>query len=153
MLETTPSTPRAEALETAIERIRSVIGAGMLTTAAFEDALADVPGLDRPGYVSVDVMLARDGDRTRTILGEVHGFFWLPTCLLDVLPDRDRVVATMRDAIEVLAAGTPTAECTFLPTQATDRRVPLATLDLAMVGPDRARGGRRFRRARDARHR
>jgi hypothetical protein len=71
------------------------------------------------------------------VLGELHGFFWLPTCLLDVLPPdhRDRVVDQMRAALRDMARGPPTAECVFRHTQATDRRCPLATTDLQLIVP------------------
>jgi hypothetical protein len=89
-----------------------------------------------PGYASADVMLRRaPGGRVDLVLAEVHGFFWIPTCLLDVLPPdhRERVLGQMRAAMRDMARGRTTAECVFLHTQATDRRFPLATTDLQML--------------------
>jgi hypothetical protein len=71
------------------------------------------------------------------VVSEVHGFCWLPTCLLDVLPPdhRERVVEQMRAAVRDMARGRRTAECVFMHTQATDRRIPLTMTDLQVVVP------------------
>jgi len=145
VLETPASTPRAAALRIAIERMREAIaraaavaggGPARLSAHDLRLAIADVAAPTHAGYVSVDVMLRRLPDGVvELVLGELHGFFWLPTCLLDVLPPdhRDRVVDQMRAAVRDMARGRPTAECVFLHTQATDRRFPLATMDLQML--------------------
>lgn len=147
---TPASTPHAAALERAIERVRDSIGRAVaaapggparLRSADLRDALAEVPAPSRAGYLSADFLPRRTGDgRVELVVGEVHGFFWLPTCLLDVLPadHRERVVEQMRAAVRDLAAGRPTAECVFLHNQATDRRFRIATGDLAMVVPSEA---------------
>jgi hypothetical protein len=77
------------------------------------------------------------GGAVDLVLGEVHGFFWLPTCLLGVLPPdhRERVLDQMRAALRDMARGRRTAECVFLHTQATDRRFPLAATDLQLLVP------------------
>jgi hypothetical protein len=149
-IDTPVSTPRVAALERAIEHVRDAIaravaaaggGPARLRSADLRDALAELPPPSRAGYVSADVLLRQVADGgVDLVLGEVHGFFWLPTCLLDVLPadDRERVVELMRAAVRDLAAGRPTAECLFLHTQATDRRFRIAAGDLAMVVPSEA---------------
>jgi hypothetical protein len=53
--------------------------------------------------------------------------------LLDVAPDRDRVLAAMRAAIAELAAGRPTLEAVFAHTQATDRRFAITDGDLRLI--------------------
>jgi hypothetical protein len=144
------STARTAALEHAIARVRDAIaraasaagkGPARLRSADLRDALAELPAPSRGGYLSADVLPRRLADGgVDLVLGEVHGFCWLPTCLLGVLPaeDRERVVEVMRAAVRDLAAGRPTAECLFLHTQATDRRFQIATGDLAMVVPSAA---------------
>jgi hypothetical protein len=152
-LEAAASTPRAEALRAAIEAVRAAIaravdgsqgGPVRLPSSALRDALAGGAAPSHAGYVSADLMLRRlpgEDDAVELVLGEVHAFFWLPTCLLDVLPPdhRERVLDQMRGAVRAMAHGKPTAECVLLHTQATDRRFPLATTDLQMLVPgDRA---------------
>ncbi|MEJ7598952.1 MAG: lantibiotic dehydratase [Kofleriaceae bacterium] len=147
VLEAPVSTPRAAALQAAIDRVgdvieRAVAGAGggtaRIATADLRDALSLVAPPARAGYVSADLMLRRRGDGSvDLVLGEVHGFCWLPTSLLDVLPPdhRERVVELMRAAVRELERGGRAAECVFLHTQATDRRFPIAAADLQMVIP------------------
>jgi len=147
VLETPASTPRAAALRIAIERVREAIaraaaaagsGPARLSSHDLRLALADVAAPTHAGYVSTDVMLRRlPAGGVELVLGELHGFFWLPTCLLDVLPPdhRDSVLDQMREAVRDMARDRPTAECVFLHTQATDRRFPLATTDLQMLVP------------------
>jgi hypothetical protein len=153
VLEVPASTPRAVALGAAIDRVREVIartaaasgqGPVRLSSDDLRLVLAEVAAPTHAGYLSADVMLRRrpaDGaggaGGTELVLGELHGFFWLPTCLLDVLPPdhRDRVVEQMRAALRDMARGRPTAESVFLHTQATDRRFPIATTDLQMIVP------------------
>lgn len=86
-------------------------------------------------YISVDIMLRQLADRVGVVVSEVHGFFWLPTSLLDVLPDgaRERTVDQMRDAVSAMARGRRTAECMVLHTQATDRGFALASTDLPIA--------------------
>lgn len=146
-LEAPATTPRADALRGAIERVRGAIaaaaaaaggGPARLRTHDLRRALEGAPPPAHAGYVSADVMLRRlPGGGDELVLGELHGFFWLPTCLLDVLPPehRARVLAQMRAAVDAMARGRPTAECVFLHTQATDRRFPLAATDLQLVTP------------------
>ncbi|HEX7837663.1 MAG TPA: hypothetical protein VF469_09385, partial [Kofleriaceae bacterium] len=96
-----------------------------------------------PGYMSADVMLWHlPSGRSELVLAEVHGFFWIPTCLLDVLPPehRERVVGQMREAMRDMARGRTTAECMFTHILATDRRIPLATTDLQMLVPSERAG-------------
>jgi hypothetical protein len=145
------STPRAAALATAIEAVRDAIaravagshgGPVRVASGALADALAGLAAPSHAGYVSVDLMLRQlPAGAIELVLGEVHAFFWLPTCLLDVLPPDHcaRVLDQMRGAVRAMAHGKPTAECLLLHTQATDRRFPLATTDLQMLVPgDRA---------------
>ncbi|MDB4961942.1 MAG: Lantibiotic dehydratase domain protein [Myxococcales bacterium] len=145
VLDTPAATPRAAAIEASLERVRGLMaeavtaGAGgpaLLSSTDVLAALAAVPTPGRAGYISADIMV-RDGVRGdgALVLGEVHGFFWLPTCLLDVVPadERERVADQMRAAIRDMAHGRSTAECIFLHTQATDRRIPLASTDLQIV--------------------
>ena len=147
VLETPATTARATVLRDARERVRQVIdqaatragdGPICVSGAELRMALGDAAETRRPGYLSIDVLPRhRAGGPAELVLGEAHGFFWLPTCLLDVLPDdeRARVVDDMRAAVAAMAGGLRTAECVFLHTQATDRRVPLATSDLQMLVP------------------
>ncbi|HEU4733134.1 MAG TPA: lantibiotic dehydratase [Kofleriaceae bacterium] len=147
VLEAPASTPRAEALRLAIERVRETIaraagasGGGPVRLRADElrAALAGVAAPTHPGYLSFDVMPRRRSDGgAELVLSEVHGGFWLSTCLLDILPPdhRERVLGEMRAAVHDMARGRRTAECVFLHTQATDRRLPLATIDLQMLAP------------------
>ena len=148
VLEAPASTPRAAALRSAIERVQGAIAQAasssssgrpaQLSTHDLRLALAGVAPPTHAGYVSADVMLRRRFDGgVELVLGELHGFFWIPTCLLDVLPPdhRDRVVDQMRAVLREMARGLPTAECVFLHTQATDRRFPLATTDLQLIVP------------------
>jgi len=147
VLEAPASTPRTAALEAALERVRAVIeravaaaGGGPARLGAHELGLA-LAGVDPPahaGYVSADVMLRQlPSGGSELVLAEVHGFFWIPTCALDVLPPehRDRVLGQMRAAVREMAPDRRTAECVFLHTQATDRRFPLATTDLQLIVP------------------
>ena len=147
VLETPAATPHAAALRIAMDRVAEAIGRAAdaaaggpvrVATDELRTALAAVAPPTHAGYVSADAMLRRraSGD-TDIVLGEVHGFFWLPTCLLDVLPPahRDRVVDRMQAAVREMAHGKTTAETVFLHTQATDRRFPLATTDLQMLTP------------------
>jgi hypothetical protein len=147
VLETPASTPRAAALGTALERVRAAIeravaaagsGPARLSAHDLRHALADVAAPAHAGYVSADLMVRRlPAGGVELVLAEVHGFFWIPTCALDVLPPdhHDRVLGQMRAAVRDMARGRPTAECVFLHTQATDRRFPLATTDLQLVVP------------------
>jgi hypothetical protein len=144
-LESSASTPRAAALRSAIERVRDAIarqaaaacgGPARLDARDLRLAMSDVAAPGHAGYASADVMLRRlPGGGVDLVLGEVHGFFWIPTCLLDVLPPdhRERVLGQMRGVMRDMARGRTTAECVFLHTQATDRRFPLATTDLQML--------------------
>lgn len=137
-------TPAADAIRAGIARVRACFDAALaaagggpvrVPSAALAAALDGTPA-DRPGYVSADVMLCRrPAARPELVLGEVHGFFWLPTCLLDVVPDPDRarVVDHMRGAMRALAGGRPTVECLFAHNQATDRRYPLTDADLLLI--------------------
>lgn len=145
------SAPRVAALQAAIERVRDAIaraaagaagGPARLSSDDLRAAIAGVAGPTHAGYVSADVMLRRLPGGIELVLGELHGFFWLPTCLLDVLPPdhRERVLDHMRGAVREMARGRSTAECVFLHTQATDRRFPLATTDLQMVAPSERPG-------------
>lgn len=147
VLETAPSGARAVALRAAMQRVRDLIdartrsGDTVIASSDLQVAVTDAPAATHPGYVSVDLMLCERANRTDVVLGEVHGFLWLPTCLLDVLPagDRERIVAHMREALAQMAGDTRTAECVFPHRLATDRRIPVATLDLElMVRGDRA---------------
>jgi hypothetical protein len=147
VLETAATTPRAAALRVAIERVRDAIaravaassgGPARLRTQDLRHALADVAAPTHAGYVSADAMLRRlPSGESDLVLAEVHGFFWLPTCLLDVLPPdhRERVLGQMRAAVRDMARGQKTAECMLTHTQATDRRFPLTTTDLQIVVP------------------
>jgi hypothetical protein len=147
VLETPAGTPRAAALRTAIARVQGAIargaaasGGGPVRLAAgdLRDALAEIAAPAHAGYVSADVMLRRcPGGATELVLAEVHGFFWIPTCWLDVMPaeHRERVLEQLRGAVRDMAAGRRTAECVFSHTQATDRRIPLAATDLSMIVP------------------
>lgn len=151
VLDTAAATPRAQALRDAMESIRHAIatavegardGVATITTAALQGALDTVTAPTHPAYVSADIMLRqRPGHPAELVMGEVHGFFWFPTCLLDVMPAgrREEVVEQMREAVREMAAGQTTAECLFLHTQATDRRFALASTDLQLMVPsDRA---------------
>ena len=152
VLSTQPATPRADQIRRAITRVRDAIAHATttdtnqpsihLTVDDLERALAELPASTQPAYVSADVMLRRDAGTISLVLGEVHGFFWLPTSLLDVLPpeDRDRTVAEMRAAVRAMAGEAITAECVFLHTQATDRRFALASTDLQLMIPSDREG-------------
>ena len=145
VLEAPAATPRAAALRLAVERVRETIavavaasggGPARLQVRDLRTALADIAAAPHAGYLSFDVMPRRRGDGgAELVLSEVHGGFWLSTCLLDVLPPdhRERVLGEMRAAVHDMARGRQTAECVFLHTQATDRRFPLATTDLQML--------------------
>jgi hypothetical protein len=147
VLEAPAATPRAAALEAAIERVRAAIeravaaspgGPARLPADELRLALAGVAPPAHAGYVSADLMLRRlPAGGAELVLAEVHGFFWIPTCALDVLPPdhRERVLGQMRAAVREMARGRRTAECVFLHTQATDRRFPLATTDLQLIVP------------------
>ncbi len=147
VLETPAATPRAAAMRTAMERVRQAIsravaaaegGPARLTTEELHAALAELPAPTHAGYVSADVMLRRTpSGASELVLAEVHGFCWLPTCLLDVLPaeHRERVLGHMREAMRQLARGQTTAECMFTHTQATDRRFAIADKDLQILVP------------------
>ncbi len=149
VLDTPASTPRAATLVAAMDRVRAAIaiavaaagdGPVRISAAALRQALDGIAAPAHAGYVSADVMLRQVPEEpggVGLVLGEIHGFFWLPTCLLDVLPPdhRERVVEQMRSALRDMARGQPTAECVLLHTQATDRRFPLATTDLQMIVP------------------
>ena len=145
VLDVPAATPRAAALGAAIERVRDAIaraaeasggGPARLSAEDLRRALAGVAAPAHPTYMSVDVMPRRvPGGGCELVLSEVHGGFWLSTCLLDILPPdhRERVLDYMRAAVADMARGRPTAECVFLHTQATDRRFPIATADLQML--------------------
>lgn len=143
VLDTQPVGARARALATAVERVRELLDARTrdgtkISGADLRAALAGAPAAGHAGFVSIDVMLRDRSDEI--VLGEVHGFLWLPTCLLDVLPapDRERVVSIMRETLDGMARGARTVECVFPHRSATDRRIPIAALDLESV----VRGGR-----------
>ncbi|HEU4733130.1 MAG TPA: hypothetical protein VFT22_34795, partial [Kofleriaceae bacterium] len=135
------------ALRAAIERVQDALaraahasggGPARLSAADLRLAIAGVAPPAHPGYVSADLMVRRlPSGGCELVLAEVHGFFWIPTCALDVLPPdhRDRVLGQMRAAVRELAGGRRTAEAVFLHTQATDRRYRLATTDLRMIAP------------------
>jgi hypothetical protein len=145
VLDVPASTPRAAALTAAIERVQDAIaraaaaaggGPARLSAEELRRALDGVAAPAHPAYMSVDVMPRRaPGGGSELVLSEVHGGFWLSTCLLDILPPdhRERVLGHMRAAVRDMARGRPTAECVFLHTQATDRRFPIATTDLQML--------------------
>ncbi|HSR97574.1 MAG TPA: hypothetical protein VLM79_11010, partial [Kofleriaceae bacterium] len=145
VLDVPAATPRAGALAAAIDRVRAAIdraagsSSGGQVRIDAEDLRGALAGLAVPahaGYVSADVMLRRlpSGD-AGLVLGEVHGFVWMPTNRLDIVPpdQRERVLAHMRAAVHDMACGKRTAEAVFLHTQATDRRFPLAATDLQLV--------------------
>lgn len=147
VLEQPCSTPRAAALRTAMQRIRHALSraaAGArgdvvcMSLEELEQALAAVEAPAHAAYISVDVMIRRPANqREQIVLAEAHGFAWLPTCLLDVLPPehKERVIGQMRATLRELARGKQTGECVFLHTQATDRRFQLATHDLQLTIP------------------
>ncbi len=153
VLETAATTPRSVALRRAIEGVRELFARAAatagdrpveITVAALAEAISVVELPRHPGYVSIDVMLRhRAGATPEVVLGEVHGFFWLPTSFLDILPEveRERVIGQMRDTVRAMAGPTPTAECLFLHTQATDRRYPLADSDLQLIVRGDREGG------------
>ncbi len=103
--------PRAAALRTALERVvgavtRAVIGGnggpGRIPAGDLRAAVALLGPPTRAGYLNADLLPRRlPGGGVGLVLGEVHGFLWLPTCLLDVLPpaERDRVVSQLRAAV------------------------------------------------------
>jgi hypothetical protein len=147
VLETPATTPRAAALGLAIERVQGAIaravaasGGGPVRLSAddLRLALAGVAAPTHAAYMSADVMPRRlpSGD-VELVLSEVHGIFWLSTCLLDILPPehRERVLDQMCAAVRDMARGRRAAECVFLHTQATDRRYPIAAADLQMLAP------------------
>jgi hypothetical protein len=135
------STELASSIEASMIQVRACFehattsdGSVRITAASLARAVG--PRFARPGYLSVDLMLARMPDTTIVpVLGEAHGFCWLPTCLLDVVPepDRARVVLEMRQALRRLSEPHTSVECLFAHTQATDRRVPLTDADLVLV--------------------
>ncbi len=146
VLEVPASTPRAAALRAAIARVQGAIARGAaasgggpvrLSAEELRGALAGVAAPVHAGYLSADVMPRRlPGGGVELVLSEVHAGFWLSTCLFDVLPPehRARILEQMRAAVRDMARGRRTAECVFLHTQATDRRCPIATVDLQMIG-------------------
>ena len=156
VLERRATTASAEALRAAMDRVRAIIGRAAsasngevahIEAAQLEEALEGVPAGRRAGYVNADIMLRARPDRPpQLVIGEMHGFLGMPTCLLDVLPpaERDATVAAMRAALAELAAGRRTAECRFLHTQATDRRFPLADVDLEVISASERAGAVRF---------
>ena len=140
VLETAARTPRARDLGRAIAQVQQLFemaSAGSVAVADLEAALALAAPPTHVAYISVDIMLRQLADRVGVVVSEVHGLFWLPTALLDVLPDgaRERTVDQMRDAVSAMARGRRTAECMFLYTQATDRRFALASTDLHLLVP------------------
>jgi hypothetical protein len=151
VLDAAATTARAAALRGALARVQGAIGrtvaasgGGPVRLSSHELRLA-LDGVAPPthaGYLSVDVMpRALPDGRVELVLSEVHGILWLSTCLLDVLPPdhRERVLGEMRATLRDLARGRRTAECMFLHTQATDRRLPVAPADLeVLAGSDRS---------------
>jgi hypothetical protein len=137
-------TPRAREIMAAMERVRGCFlaaardGEEIVDVAATDlwRAIGDASAPDRAGYVSVDCMIRNRKDAAHElVIGEVHGFFWLPTCLLDVAPEQTRahVLADMRAAVRELASGRRTLEALFEHTQATDRRFPISDADLWLI--------------------
>jgi hypothetical protein len=144
VVETPAESQLANEIRAALDGIRAALDVAArdarddvatVTSDALRACIARVRVPRQPGYVSVDLLVR--GKNQSVVVGEVHGFFWLPTCLLDVLPPehRDRVVGAMRGAIAEMADGRLTAEAIFLHTQATDRRFPLAARDLQLLVP------------------
>ena len=146
VLDAPAATPRAAALRGALERVRDAIGRAAAASGGgpvrvssddVRSALAGVAPPGHAGYMNVDVMPRRLPDgRVELVLAEVHSQLWLSTCLLDILPPdhRERVVGEMRATLRELARGRRAAECVFLHTQAPDRRLPIAPVDLEMLG-------------------
>lgn len=143
-----PATTKHDAV---LDRVRDVFARAAAASAGgpvrvsadeLRATLAEIAAPSHSAYLSADLLLRRlpDGG-VSAVVGEVHGFFWLPTCLLGVLPEEEceRTVEQMRVAVRDMAHGRRTAECVFLHTQATDRRFALATTDLQLLVPsDRA---------------
>ena len=138
-----PVTPLGQAIEAASARVQRLIAGaaadqgGRLDPRALREASA-VPGLRaRPGFASADLLLGRrEGAPPLLVVGELHGFFCFPTCLLDVVPplERDRLLESMRAALRRVAGGRRTAEPVLLHLDATARRFPVADADLELVG-------------------
>lgn len=135
-------TERHRALQRALDSIRSVMAAAV---AGAEDNVARIsagairdhlPELSRPAYASADLMLARgESGATTYVLGEMHGFFMLPTFWFDVAPTSfaNEAMEGLRSCMRSLAGGRRTAEALFIHTQATNRRHGIADGDLAVV--------------------
>lgn len=135
-------TEKARGLEAAIRAVKEVLAGAIIEGAseaqvssqALRPILDRAPGMDRPGYASADVMLQTG--TPRWIVGELHGFFLLPTFWFDAAPEaaRTRALDELRSALAALAGDRLTAEPLFLHTQATDRRFALGEVDLQLAG-------------------
>ncbi len=150
--------PDTGAVRASMERVRSLIasaadaargGVASLSPRELLAAVGDLPALARPGYASADIMWrapAAAGDDAAFIVSEMHGFYLLPTCLLDVAPEaqREDVLAQMRALLRRLASGRRTVEPLFLHTQATDRRFPVTDADLTVIGSGDRPGAHAF---------
>lgn len=140
-------TPRSSAIGSAIDAVRAELkrafessqgGTAHVSSQVLLE-LAARAGEARPGFASADLMLRSCAEGPRFVLGEVHGFFLLPTFWLEVMPaeNQARAVSELRAAMARLAGGRPTLEALFLHTQATDRRVRIADRDLLIAGASR----------------
>lgn len=135
------ATPLGAAIDAAIARVQQLlaraaaerggrIDPGELRHAA---AVPELPG--RPGFASADLLFARrEGAPPLVVVGELHGFLYFPTCLVDVLPERDRVLAELRASLRRVAGGRRTVEPVLLHLDATARRFQLADAELELVG-------------------
>jgi len=136
-----PASPLGESIAAAIHRVQRLIAraaserGGRIDPDELRRAAA-VPGLpERPGFASADLLFARrEGAPPLVVVGELHGFLSFPTCLVDVLPERDRVLAEMRASLRRVAGGRRTVEPVLLHLDATARRFPLADAELELIG-------------------
>jgi len=134
------NTPRAAELRAAMDRVRACFASasvldGVVSVVAKDLAIAATITSPRNSYLSADLMLRRDRAPNELVLGEVHGFYFMPTCLLDVAPEERRgpAIEQMREVMRTLAGSLPTYECLFAHTQATDRRFPMTDADLWII--------------------
>src|SRR5205814_7399718 len=114
-------TPLGQEIEAAIGRVQQLIARAAVERGGRLDPqelrrAATVSGLrERPGFASADLLLGRrEGAPPLVVVGELHGFFCFPTCLLDVVPERDRLLEAMRAALRKVAGGRRTMEPVLL---------------------------------------
>jgi hypothetical protein len=140
-------TEAAKLLRDSVARVQALIGRALadrsagvaaIDSAELEAIVSDAPGTRRAAHGSIDLMLAaRPGKETPLcILGEAHSFFMIHTDDLISAPEKERekALGALRSLLERLVPDAETVEPIFLHTQTTDRRFPIATKDLMVIG-------------------